>query len=212
MTKSNQNSKLVSNAKYIITAGFCVLPFLVSVVSSAETKTVESTTNEGVTRSEVQLQIPDVTVVRQDGKKLSILKELEDSRPVILDFIFTSCSGTCPLLSQTFSKLQTQLEKEHQRFHLVSISIDPENDTPAAFIEYAKKYKAGPNWDFYTGTQEASLAIQKAFNAYRGDKMNHGPFIFMRSAPGQPWVFLDGFSSQETLMSHYYKMPGLNKK
>jgi protein SCO1/2 len=148
-------------------------------------------------------KMPDVSIVRHDGKKLSFIKELDDGRPVIMNFIFASCSAICPMLSHVFSKVQDKLTKKGQKFHLVSISIDPENDTPAKMMEYAHKFEAGSNWDFYTGTIETSIAIQKAFNAYRGDKMNHSSVILMRAAPGKSWLRLDGFMSPDEVIHEY---------
>jgi protein SCO1/2 len=123
-----------------------------------------------------------------------------------MNFIFASCSAICPMLSHIFSKVQAQLDKEGQKFHLVSISIDPENDTPAKLTEYALKFEAGANWDFYTGTVQSSIAIQKAFNAYRGDKMNHSSVMVMRSAPGKKWVRLDGFVSPAVVIREFGKL------
>lgn len=147
-------------------------------------------------------QLPDIRVVRQDGKKLALQKELDDGRPVMLNFIFTSCSAICPMLSHVFSKVQDKLPDAH----LVSVSIDPENDTPAKLLEYGKKYNAGTHWDYYTGTRDAIITLQKAFKAYGGDKMNHASVIFMRPAPDKPWVRLDGFVSPDTVISEYDRM------
>ena len=158
------------------------------------------------TRMVGDYKAPDVTVVRQDGKKLSFIKELDDGRPVMMNFIFASCSAICPMLSHVFSTVQTKLAEKNQKFHLISISIDPENDTPAKLTEYGKKFAAGADWDFYTGTMEASLAIQQAFDAYRGDKMNHSSLILMRAAPGKPWIRLDGFTSPDAVISEYHSM------
>jgi protein SCO1 len=85
--------------------------------------------------------------------------------------------------------------------HLVSISIDPEHDTPARLSQYAKQFGAGPDWNFYTGTHAASIAAQRAFNVYRGDKMNHGPVTLVRTAAGRPWVRLDGFATPDQLLA-----------
>jgi len=148
-------------------------------------------------------KLPDVSVVRQDGKKLSLIKELDDGRPLIMNFIFASCSAICPMLSHVFSKVEGKLTEKGQKFHLVSISIDPENDTPAKLNEYAHKFEAGSNWDFYTGTIETSVAIQKAFNVYRGDKMNHSSVILMRAAPGKSWLRLEGFMSPGEVVHEY---------
>jgi len=83
----------------------------------------------------------------------------------------------------------------------MSISVDPEEDTPSRLREYAHKFHAGPGWPHYTGTIEASLAAQRAFDAYRGDKMSYAAVTFFRGAPGQPWVRLDGFVTPDALMS-----------
>ena len=161
-------------------------------------------------RSEDNYKIPDVNVVRQDGYKSAFVKELDDGRPVLLNFVFVSCSAICPMLSHVFSKVQDKLTKEGQKFHLMTISIDPENDTPASLTEYAKKFAAGENWSFYTGTREASLTLQKAFKAYRGDKMNHASLILMRSIPGKPWVRLEGFVSSDEVVKEFNALGAKN--
>ncbi len=158
----------------------------------------------GTKRSEAKYQIPSLTLVRQDGSKAAFPKELDDGRPVILNFIYTSCTAICPVTSQVFSQVQEKLGKDAAKVHMVSISIDPEYDTPARLSEYAKKYKAGGQWQYYTGTVEASIAMQKAFDAYRGDKMNHIPVTYLRIAPGKPWVRLDGFASPDEVIREYH--------
>jgi len=95
-------------------------------------------------RSEAPYQVPEVMLVRQDGKKVSFKEELDDGRPVIMNFIYSSCTTICPVLSHVFSKAQAKLGKERDQVHMVSISLDPEHDTPAKLIAYSKKFKAGP--------------------------------------------------------------------
>ena len=85
----------------------------------------------------------------------------------------------------------------------MSISIDPEQDTPERLKAYAAHFEAGPEWQHYTGTVEASIAAQRAFNVFRGDKMNHTPVTFMRAAPGQPWLRIDGFATPTELLAAY---------
>jgi len=154
---------------------------------------------ERATRSTANYPVPEVKLVRDDGKTVSLPEELNDGRPVVLNFIFTSCTSICPVMSRVFSQLQRKLGSERDKVHMVSISIDPEQDTPARLTEYAKKFGAGPQWQHYTGTTEASIAAQRAFNAYRGDKMNHNPVTFLRAAPGKPWVRIEGFATGDEL-------------
>lgn len=147
----------------------------------------------------VDVAVPRVALVRDDGVTIQLPDELDDGRPVVLDFVFTSCTTICPVLSATFARLQERLGADGGRFHLVSISIDPEQDTPERLQAYARRFHAGPQWRHYTGTAEASAAVQRAFGAWRGDKMDHTPVTFLRAAPGRRWIRVDGFASADEL-------------
>lgn len=157
-----------------------------------------------IVRSTVNYVVPPVNLVRDDGKPVLLTEELNDGRPVFMNFIFTTCTAICPLASHTFSQLQRKLGGERDKVHMVSISIDPEQDTPSHLAEYAKKYQAGPQWQHYTGSMEASLAVQRAFDAYRGDKMNHSALTLLRTAPGKPWLRVDGFATADDLLREYH--------
>jgi protein SCO1 len=161
-----------------------------------------------VTRSVVDYTVPAIKLVRDDGKHVVLVDELNDGRPVVLNFIYTTCTGVCPLASQIFSQLQHRLGAERDRVHLVSISIDPEEDTPARLREYAQRYSAGPSWQHYTGTIAASTAVQSAFDVYRGDKMGHTPVTLVRTAPGAPWVRFDGFPPPDMLLREVHAQSG----
>lgn len=157
--------------------------------------------HSAVTRTVSSYQVPDLKLVRDDGTDVSIRKELDDGRPVVLNFIFTTCTTICPMSSQVFSILQQRLQEDHFSAHLVSISIDPEQDTPARLREYASRFRAGADWQHYTGTLAASIAAQKAFDVYRGDKMSHPPLTLIRPATGQDWVRLEGFATAEQMIA-----------
>jgi protein SCO1/2 len=152
-------------------------------------------------RSTAEYVVPDVKLVRDDGKAVTLKQELSDGRPVVLNFIYTTCTSICPLSSQTLADLQDRLGAARDKVHMMSISIDPEEDTPARLREYSQKFGAGPEWQHYTGTREASLDVQRAFNAYRGGKMNHTPLTLVRMAPGNRWVRIDGFATADQLAS-----------
>lgn len=155
-----------------------------------------------LTAQSADYRVPDVRLVRDDGKAVLLAAELADARPVYLNFIFTSCQAICPASSQTFAQLQKRLAKTGKRAHLVSVSIDPDYDTPARLREYAARFHAGKGWQHYTGSLADSVAVQKAFDAWRGDKMNHEPVTFFRARPGAEWERLEGFLSAEELASH----------
>jgi protein SCO1/2 len=164
----------------------------------------------GTMHSTVDYTVPEVTLVRDDGKAVSLPDELNDGRPVILTFIYTTCTTICPMVSQTLEELQGKLGRDRDKVHLVSISIDPEEDTPARLRTYAARFDAGPQWQHYTGTVEASIAAQRAFNVYRGDKMNHTAVIFLRASPGRPWLRVDGMATPAELLAAWHDVVASN--
>ncbi len=159
-----------------------------------------------VSVSWVDYHVPKIQLVRDNGRTVLLPKELDDGRPVVMNFIYTTCETTCPLSSATFTQFQARLGANRSRVHLVSISIDPEQDTPARLRSYARKFGAGPDWQHYTGTVAASIAVQQAFGAYRGDKMSHTPVTLLRSAPGKPWLRIDGFVTPDQLLHQYHDL------
>jgi protein SCO1/2 len=153
--------------------------------------------------SSAQYVAPHVSLVRHDGKRVDFASELDDGRPVFLNFIYTTCTAICPPMSQTFATLQRKLGVDRNKVHMISVSIDPEQDTPARLAEYAAQFGAGPQWQFYTGSVEASIAVQKAFGAWHGDKMSHTPLTLVRLTPESAWVRYDGFVTAERLAQDF---------
>lgn len=180
-----------------------LVPLLLTAATAAADETAPAAAaTAAVLESRARYQVPDVQLLRADGVRVPLSRELDDGRPVLLNFIFTSCSSICPLASQTFGEVQRRLGPRAASVHLVSISIDPEQDTPQRLRAYARKFHAGPGWQHYTGTLEASLATQRAFDAFRGDKMSHTPLTLLRAAPGEPWLRLEGFVTADELLRH----------
>ena len=139
-----------------------------------------------ISRSETRLTLPKVALKTQDGKAVALPELIDDGRPVLLNFIYTSCTAICPPMTRIFAEVQDKLGADRARVRIVSVSIDPEEDTPKRLRDYARQFGAAEPWVFVTGSSAASESVQKAFNAYRPDKMGHTPLTFLRRAPGQP--------------------------
>ncbi len=102
---------------------------------------------------------PDFALVDQAGAPLG-LADLR-GRALLLDFVYTSCPGPCPILTGRHVSVQQALPPElHDRVRFVSISLDPERDTPAALTAYAEARGADlSNWSFLTGEPEQVDAV-----------------------------------------------------
>jgi len=147
--------------------------------------------------------IPDVTLINQDGKKVRLASLLNSDQPVIVDFIYGTCTTICPVLSAGFVNLQNKLAPSGQKPRLISVTIDPENDSPRIMKDYLKRYRAKPGWEFLTGSRGDIDLVMKAFNAYIPDKMSHYPLNLIRSPRDGSWVRLFGIMSSRELMEEY---------
>jgi protein SCO1/2 len=159
-------------------------------------------------RSVHDYSIPDVTLINQDGKKFKFRELTRQGKVVILDFIFGTCTTICPVLSASFVNFQNRLGLETSKVHLVSVSIDPEHDSPSVLREYLRKFRAKPGWDFYTGRKEDVESITNSFGAYTSDKMAHFPLTFVYSPVQRRWFRIDGLIATSQLMQEYEKALG----
>ena len=149
--------------------------------------------------------MPDVTLIDQNGKRVKFRQLVESDRPVIVDFIFGTCTTICPVLSAGYLNLQNRLGADSEKVHLVSISIDPENDTPKVLKEYLKRYRAKPGWDFLTGSRKDIDAVMRAFNAYIPNKMSHYAVTFIHRPKDSSWIRLYGILSSSEFLAEVQK-------
>jgi len=142
---------------------------------------------------------PDVTLVDVHGNDVSLRQLLAADRPVALNFIFTTCTTICPVMTATFAKMQRELGEKSSRLNVVSISIDPEFDRPPVLQAYAERFRAGDDWTFLTGRSNDVDNVLRAFDVYAGSKMNHQPITLLRPAHGSTWIRVDGLASGRDL-------------
>jgi protein SCO1/2 len=123
-------------------------------------------------------QAPAFTLTNRDGR--AVRSQDLAGKPWIADFIFTRCPASCPLMTARMARLDRELAGDHE-VKLVSISVDPEHDTPAVLERYAQSYKAPPRWLFLTGGKEEIYRLSR-----QGFKL--GIDIPPPSGPGGPAV------------------------
>lgn len=151
------------------------------------------------TRSVHRYALPAVTLLDQDGRAVPLARALADDAPLAVNFVFTTCTTICPVMSATFADLRRRLGAEARGVRLVSISIDPAHDRPGRLKEYARRFHAGEGWSFYTGTEAEIASVVAAFQALEGDKTNHRPVTLLRRPGTDAWVRIDGLAGGQDL-------------
>jgi protein SCO1/2 len=149
--------------------------------------------------SDKRYEVPDVQLLDGSGTAVTLQELLESGEPVALNFIFTTCTTICPVMTATFAQMQRELGESADQVHLVSISIDPEYDRPAVLEAYARQFQAGGNWTFLTGETNDIVTVLRSFDAYTGSKMSHRPITLLKRPGTESWVRIDGLASGQSL-------------
>jgi len=143
--------------------------------------------------------IPDVELIDQSGTSVSLRAVLDADQPIALNFIFTTCTTICPVMTATFAQMRRELGNSGDQLRLVSISIDPEYDRPDQLKAYSEQFRAGEGWEFLTGDGADIVQVLKSFDSYAGSKMNHQPVTLLKSPDSVSWTRLDGLASGKDL-------------
>jgi protein SCO1 len=104
-----------------------------------------------------------LTLVDHNGRRVDLYDDLIKGHTIVLNSFFASCTGSCPVMAKTFLHLQKKLgDRVGDDVILVSITVDPENDTPEKLKEYAERVGAKKGWYFLTGTPaQVDAALSK---------------------------------------------------
>jgi len=211
----NKDKQLfIKNSKWLKTLAALSLVVITSSVFASPSEPNETATDphahhrmmmqnkDNYSKSYDIYDLPANVLTDKHGKKVNIHDYLHAEKPMIMSFIFTTCTTICPVLTATLASAQNDLLSSPVKPVLISISIDPEVDTPDKLTAYAKKFKASDEWVFLTGTSADIIEIQRALKIYRGSKLNHEPVTILK-APGKKWLTLDGFTSASDLVKEY---------
>jgi protein SCO1/2 len=97
----------------------------------------------------------NVEVKTHDGQTVHFYDDLMKGKIVLINFFFTDCDAICPLMTENLARVQDLLgPRVGKEIFMVSISLQPEHDTPEVLAAYAKTYGAGPGWVFVTGKKD----------------------------------------------------------
>jgi protein SCO1/2 len=155
--------------------------------------------NPSYSVSTEQYAIPDVELIDESGAPVTLRALLEPGHPVALNFIFTTCTTICPVMTATFAQMRRELGEAGAQLRLVSISIDPEYDRPEKLKAYAELFHAGPGWAFLTGDAADIFEVLQSFNALTGSKTNHKPLTMLKRPQSPSWIRIDGLASGSDL-------------
>ncbi|HEV2801395.1 MAG TPA: SCO family protein [Pyrinomonadaceae bacterium] len=159
-------------------------PVITQAIPTAATTNTPAT-GDSLSEPEIGATPPDATLVNQDGKQIRL--EQYRGRALVLTFIYTRCPlpDYCTLMSNNFAEIKRELDKSPdlgERTHLLSITLDPEYDTPKVLRSYGAAHTENyggetfARWEFVTGKPEEIRRVANFFGlSYRqeGEEINH---------------------------------------
>jgi protein SCO1/2 len=149
----------------------------------------------------VDLKIPDLALVDQDGKPVRFYTDLVRGKVVMINFIFTSCTTICPPMGATFGKVQELLgDRAGKDVHLISVSVDPATDTPQRMKAWGKKFGAAPGWTLVTGDRETVVQLLKGLGVYTPNINDHTPLVLAGNDHHDEWTRAYGLAAPAQLV------------
>ncbi len=170
------------------------------LATSATTADVGSSPRDRIRRR----YFPNVSLETQDGKWVRFYDDLIKDKIVTINFFYAKCEGICPTVTANLARVQTLLAKHVGRdIFMYSISLKPEQDTPAALKEYAEMFQAKPGWTFLTGKPDdiellrRSLGFTNLDPKLDQDKSQHIGNVRYGNEPLMLWAACPGMANPE---------------
>lgn len=143
----------------------------------------------------------DTVLLDQDGRPQRFYSDLLQDKTVVISPFFTTCDGACPMLTHNLAKVQERFrERMGEDLHLISISVDPEVDTPPRNKAYAARFDAGPGWYFLTGAAADVDQVLYKIGQYTETKEGHSNVFIMGNEPQRSWRKVFGLGADQDVL------------
>ena len=183
----------------------CGMDLRLADQEEAATESSVAQPEPSVTQSEAgaiqKMNIPDVELLDQDGRKIHFYTDLVKGHTVAINFIFTTCTTICPPLGATFARVQKELsDKVGRNVRFISISVDPATDTPERLKAWGTKFHAGEGWTFVTGSKPQVDELLRALGASSARREDHSPTVLIGNDTSGTWTRTYGLAKSSQLV------------
>ena len=146
----------------------------------------------------VKVDLLDHVLLDQHGNDVKFVSDVIGDRIVVMDFIYTSCTTVCPVISAVFGQVQNKLgDQLGDDVVLVSVSVDPIRDTPKRLKAYATTHKAQPGWIWLTGGKRTMDEVLDGLGAYSPNFEDHPAMVLVGDGQTGQWSRFYGFPNPD---------------
>jgi len=198
----NVSSRIISLTYVIGWICFVAMP----MEARSETTAAEQKVESEIARA--REYFTNLPLINQDGETVRFFDDVLKDKVVVVNFIFTNCDGACPLMTHKLSLVRDRMEGQiGDTVEFVSLSIDPERDTPAAMKEFAKMHHADHDgWTFLTGKPENLDYIIKRLGQYTDDVEAHSTLMLAGNVNTAHWIKIQPYEQPPVITE---KLQGL---
>jgi protein SCO1/2 len=149
----------------------------------------------------VDIDLRDQMLLNQYGEDVMFVSDVIGDNIVVMDFVYTTCTTICPVLSALFTQVQTKLGDDvGDEIWLVSMSVDPIRDTPQRMKAYSAKHRAGEGWLWLTGPKPAVDDVLTGLGAYTTNFEDHPSMVLVGDGRTGEWKRLFGFPNPDRIV------------
>lgn len=147
----------------------------------------------------VELTVTDTPVVNQFGKRVRFNSDLVNGRVAVITSFLTNCSAFCPITQEKLAKLAQVLgDKMGREVVFISVSVDPENDTPKQMKAWGEKFHVGKGWSLVSGKKEDIATLLKSLGLYVAIPQRHQSALLIGNQKSG-WTRVSSWSTAEKL-------------
>jgi protein SCO1/2 len=148
-----------------------------------------------------EIDLRDRLLLDQDGEELMFVSDVIGDNIVVMDFVYTTCTTICPVLSALFTQVQGKLgDAVGDEVRLVSMSVDPVRDTPQRLKAYSAKHRAGDGWLWLTGSKGEVDDVLLGLGAYTSNFEDHPSMVLIGDGRTGEWKRLFGFPNPDRVV------------
>jgi len=154
-----------------------------------------------------ELDIPETALLNQYGQSVNFRQDVVADNIVVMDFIYTSCTTVCPVLSAVMAQVQRKLEPRiGHGVSLVSLTVDPVRDNPQRLLDYSRQHDAGPGWTWLTGSKPAVDSVLVSLGTYTPNFVDHPSLVMVGDVKTGQWTRFYGFPSPDRIVATVNKL------
>lgn len=184
----------------VLALAMCALPSFAQTMSAQTTPAQQPFSQQSnPPASIVELSVPDIELVNQSGERVRFNSDVIKGRVAVITSFLTNCSSFCPITQEKLAQLAKVLgDKMGREVVFISVSVDPENDTPERMKAWGEKFHIQTGWSLVSGKKDDVEALLKSLGLYVAIPQRHQSALLIGNQKSG-WSRVSSWSTAEKL-------------